>query len=84
MSTGFNDGASTVDSRKLETESTMNYAGFPSFVGWGLEDGHVPTFCPLLDAGQLTKNVKRGSVWTSVLLTWAVLRFHVSFPEGSR
>ena len=37
-----------VDSKKLEHGCRMIHAGFPSFCGLGLEDGHVPTFWNLL------------------------------------
>ena len=38
----------TVDSKKLEHGWRMIHAGFPSFFGLGLEEGHVPTFWLLL------------------------------------
>ena len=38
----------TVDSKKLEHARRVIYAGFPSLLGLGLEDGHVPTFWLLL------------------------------------
>ena len=38
----------TVDSKQLEHGCRMVYAGFPSFFGLGLEEGHVPTLWPLL------------------------------------
>ena len=38
----------TVDSKKLEHGCGMIHAGFLSFFGLGLEDGHVPTFWLLL------------------------------------
>ena len=37
-----------VDSKMLEHGCRVIYAGFPSFFGLGLEDGHVPTFWLLL------------------------------------
>ena len=39
-------GPITADCKKLEHVSRMLYAGCPSFLGFGLEDGHVPTFRP--------------------------------------
>ena len=42
------DLRSRVDSKKLEHGCKMIYAGFASFFGLALEDGHVPTFCSLL------------------------------------
>ena len=41
-------GVRTVDSNKLEHGCGANHADVPSFFGFGLEDGHVPTFLPLL------------------------------------
>ena len=38
----------TVDSRKLENGRGRIYSGVPSFLGLGLEDGHVPPFGVLL------------------------------------
>ena len=34
--------------KKLEHACRMIYDGSPSFVGLDLEDGHVPTFWPIL------------------------------------
>ena len=44
----FGMEANTVDSNKLEHACKVIYAGFPSFFGLGLEDGHLPTFWILL------------------------------------
>ena len=38
----------TVDSKKLEYGPGTINAGFPSSVGFGLEDSHIPTFWLLL------------------------------------
>ena len=44
----FEPRGPTVDSRKLEYGSGTFYAGLPSFLGLGMEDSHIPTFCLLL------------------------------------
>ena len=43
-----NSAATTVDSNKLEHGCRIVHTGVPSFFGFGLEDGHVPTFWLLL------------------------------------
>ena len=56
----------TADSKKLEHVCRLIYAGFPSFCGLGLEDGHVPTFCLLLWESDLsTFRVNQGCNWKS-------------------
>ena len=42
-----------VASKKLQHGSSMTDAGCPSSFGFGLEEGHVPTFWPLLFSSRL-------------------------------
>ena len=41
-------GMCRVDSKKLRHGCRRTHAGLPSFVGLGLEEGHVLTFCRFL------------------------------------
>ena len=63
----------TVDSKKLEHGCSMIYAGFPSFLGLGLEHGPVPTFWistvvlesdiqRILNPGMYSKALREGSL----------------------
>ena len=47
------------DSKSLEHGNRMIYAGTPSVLGLGLEDGHVPTLWPLqyVASPQVSKDV---------------------------
>ena len=45
---GTNTHSSTVDSKRLGLGRRRMYDGCPSFLGSGLEDGHVPAFSSLL------------------------------------